>query len=58
MPVKNAEPSEIKRAYRELSKIHHPDKGGDAMTFDNIVKAYKALTDEESRENWRLYGKL
>ncbi|KAI3414011.1 hypothetical protein GPALN_011477 [Globodera pallida] len=47
---------EIKKKYRELSKLHHPDKGGDPTTFDSIVKAYKALTDEESRENWRLYG--
>uniref|UniRef100_A0A1I8B790 J domain-containing protein n=1 Tax=Meloidogyne hapla TaxID=6305 RepID=A0A1I8B790_MELHA len=48
--------TEIKKKYRELSKTHHPDKGGDPITFDAIVKAYKALTDEESRENWRLYG--
>uniref|UniRef100_A0A914L6R0 J domain-containing protein n=1 Tax=Meloidogyne incognita TaxID=6306 RepID=A0A914L6R0_MELIC len=48
--------TEIKKKYRELSKTHHPDKGGDPVTFDAIVKAYKALTDEESRENWRLYG--
>ena len=47
---------EIKRKYRELSKLHHPDKGGEAETFDEIVKAYKALTDDEARENWRLYG--
>jgi translocation protein SEC63 len=31
-------------------------QGGDPVTFDAIVKAYKALTDDESRENWRLYG--
>lgn len=47
---------EIKKKYRELSKQHHPDKGGDPVVFDSIVKAYKALTDDESRENWRLYG--
>lgn len=48
--------SEIRRRYRELSKMHHPDKGGDAQTFDTIVKAYKALTDEEIRQNWKLHG--
>ncbi|KAL3112678.1 hypothetical protein niasHT_013714 [Heterodera trifolii] len=52
----DADVGEIKKKYRELSKQHHPDKGGDPATFDGIVKAYKALTDEESRENWRLYG--
>lgn len=53
-----ADPAEIRRKYHELSKLHHPDKGGDAQTFDEIVKAYKALTDEEARENWRLHGNI
>lgn len=48
--------SEIKKRYRELSKTVHPDKGGDAQTFDSIVKAYKSLTDEETRQNWKLHG--
>lgn len=34
----------------------HPDKGGDPVAFDKIAKAYQALTDEESRENWEKYG--
>lgn len=48
--------TEIKKRYRELSKLYHPDKGGDAQTFDTIVKAYKALTNEEIRQNWKLHG--
>ncbi|CAF2060985.1 unnamed protein product [Rotaria magnacalcarata] len=48
--------SEIKRAYRELSKKHHPDRGGDPEKFANIAKAYKTLTDEESKNNWKTYG--
>ncbi|CAF5202205.1 unnamed protein product, partial [Rotaria magnacalcarata] len=47
---------EIKRAYRDLSKKHHPDRGGDAEMFKEIAKAYKTLTDEEAKENWRKYG--
>uniref|UniRef100_A0A915ACS8 J domain-containing protein n=1 Tax=Parascaris univalens TaxID=6257 RepID=A0A915ACS8_PARUN len=48
--------SQVKKRYRELSKTMHPDKGGDPVQFDRIAKAYQALTDEESRENWEKYG--
>ncbi|VDK40188.1 unnamed protein product [Gongylonema pulchrum] len=46
----------VKKRYRELSKTMHPDKGGDPVQFDRIAKAYQALTDDESRENWEKYG--
>lgn len=53
----DASPSDIKKAYRKLSLIHHPDKGGgDPDTFVKISKAYAALTDDEARKNWELYG--
>ena len=49
--------AEIKRAYRNLSLIHHPDKGsGNEEMFVKISKAHRALTDAEARENWRKYG--
>ncbi|KAI6241407.1 Translocation protein SEC63-like protein [Aphelenchoides fujianensis] len=51
-----ADVAEVKKKYRELSKTHHPDRGGDAAAFDYIAKAYQALTDDESRENWEKYG--
>ncbi|CAD5206617.1 unnamed protein product [Bursaphelenchus okinawaensis] len=48
--------SEIKKAYHKLSKQYHPDRGGDEEQFNYLAKAYQALTNEESRENWEKYG--
>ncbi len=49
--------SEIKKQYRRLSKVYHPDKqGGNQEMFMKIAKAYEALTDDVSRENWEKYG--
>ncbi|XP_032683432.1 translocation protein SEC63 homolog [Odontomachus brunneus] len=49
--------SEIKKAYRKLSLILHPDKEtGDEKAFMKLTKAYQALTDDEARKNWEKYG--
>ena len=51
---------EIKKAYRKLSLRYHPDKNiGDKLAeemFMKIAKAYEALTDETSKENYEKYG--
>lgn len=39
----DASKEEIKRAYKRLARLHHPDKGGDAEVFDRITKAYKSM---------------
>jgi translocation protein SEC63 len=54
--AREASISEIRRAYHELSKIHHPDRDGDPEKFKEIAKAYRTLTDEKANENWRKYG--
>ncbi|XP_053700031.1 translocation protein SEC63 homolog [Synchiropus splendidus] len=51
-----ASPSQIKKQYHLLSLKYHPDKGGDEAMFMMIAKAYAALTNEQSRQNWELYG--
>ncbi|XP_012272858.1 translocation protein SEC63 homolog [Orussus abietinus] len=50
--------SEIKRAYRKLSLILHPDKKetGNEKAFMKLTKAYQALTDDEARRNWEKFG--
>jgi DnaJ family protein C protein 8 len=49
----DAEPDEIKRTYRRLSLLVHPDKNNDSErsrnTFTIIDNAYKMLTNEKSR---------
>ncbi len=35
--------AEIKKAYRALAKIHHPDVGGDEENFREITLAYESL---------------
>ncbi|XP_063220151.1 translocation protein SEC63 homolog [Bacillus rossius redtenbacheri] len=52
-----ASQGDIKKAYRKLSLIYHPDKEtGDEKTFMKLTKAYQALTDDEARRNWEKYG--
>ncbi|XP_064618130.1 translocation protein SEC63 homolog [Liolophura sinensis] len=54
---RGASTSEIRRAYRQLSLVLHPDKStGDSAKFMRVAKAYAALTDEDSRKNWEEYG--
>ncbi|KAM7504811.1 hypothetical protein LguiB_003715 [Lonicera macranthoides] len=55
-----ASDSEIKKAYRRLSIQYHPDKNPDPDAnkyfVEYISKAYQALTDPISRENFEKYG--
>lgn len=55
-----ASDSEIKKAYRRLSIQYHPDKNPDPEAHNYFVeyisKAYQALTDPISKENFEKYG--
>lgn len=64
---RSASERDIDKFYRNLAKTHHPDKAKpDASkneTMDDVnsrwvemTKAYKALTDEEIRNNYLQYG--
>jgi len=53
---KNSTPEEIKTAYRNLAKIHHPDKGGSKEEFSRIQMAYDVLSDTERRAKYDSTG--
>lgn len=44
--------TEIKSAYKELVKKHHPDKGGDAEMFELITHAFNVLINDETRDEY------
>lgn len=41
-----ASPDEVRAKWRELCMIHHPDRGGNAVDFNTIRKAYKEAMEE------------
>ena len=53
---KNASKDEIKKAYRNLVRTKHPDKGGSEEEFQNIQLAYDTLSDENKRKVYDEYG--
>lgn len=53
---KEASQADIKKAYINAAKIHHPDKGGNADKFNEVQQAYEVLNDPEKRSNYDRYG--
>ena len=51
---KNATPDEIKKAYRKLSMIYHPDRqeSGNEDKFKEINKAYEILSNPQERKKY------
>lgn len=57
--LKDATQEEIKAAFRELSKQHHPDvKGGDHQKMIDIAEAYKVLSNPQKRAHYDSTGKM
>lgn len=44
---------EVKEAYRDLAKEHHPDRGGDEEKFKEIQEAYEQITSDGSGSSRR-----
>lgn len=53
---RNASQGEIKKAFRTLSKQHHPDKGGDANVFKEMSEAYDTLSNDNKRKEYDTRG--
>jgi len=54
--TKSATQEEIKKAFRNLAKIHHPDKGGDENIFKEISEAYEILSDNDKKIKYDKFG--
>jgi len=49
----DADPDEIKKAYKSKAQKHHPDKnGGDDSQFKQIAKAFDILSDKQRRKQY------
>ena len=55
---KNAETAEIRTAYKQLAKEHHPDKGGDPEKFKQLSEAHEVLSDESRRRMYDMTGSI
>lgn len=53
---KNASSEEIKSAYRRMAMKHHPDRGGNESTFQNISQAYETLSDPQKKQTYDQFG--
>lgn len=48
----NATQDDIKKAFRNKSKEHHPDRGGNEEEFKKINEAYSTIGDEQKRAEY------
>lgn len=53
---KNATAATIKKAFRAKVKKLHPDKGGEAAAYDEVVLAYKILSEETTKRQYDQTG--
>ena len=55
---RDADREEIRKAFKKLSMIHHPDRGGDPEEFKKIQMAHEILTDDDRRRQYDMTGSL
>jgi len=57
---RSASETEIKKAYKELSRQYHPDRNPDNKEadtrFKEVLEAYEVLSDQQKRDQYDRYG--
>jgi len=53
---RDASKEEIRRAYKDLAREKHPDRGGDEEEFKKIQEAHEVLADEDRRRMYNMTG--
>src|SRR4051794_25567636 len=58
--ARNASDADIKRAYRQLARKHHPDANphdpNAEARFKEVARAYETLCDPQRRANYDRFG--
>ena len=54
--ARDAAHADVRKAYRQASLRHHPDKGGNREDFQAIAEAYTILSDPEKRRAYDVTG--
>lgn len=52
----DATPSQLKKAYYNLARTEHPDRGGDKERFQQIGEAYSVLSNSVTRKKYDQLG--
>jgi DnaJ-class molecular chaperone len=55
---RKADTNEIRTAYKQLAKEHHPDKGGDPEKFKELSQAHETLSDDAKRRAYDMTGSI
>lgn len=55
---KGASTEEIRRAYKDMAKQKHPDRGGNPEEFKQIQEAHEVLCDEQKRKMYDMTGSV
>ena len=54
----SANEDEIRKAYKKLIILHHPDKGGDPILFNKTHEAYKILSNPITKKIVDTFGSI